>query len=173
MRFWKISLLSLKSSGFLKVLRILKNPTFLGWQVCKKQRVKGEGTLKYFRRKVEYTKSRRFTHAKMQFFRLQPLLDKFGQKNPKQTGKKTKQKQKKKKKITIVSSSWNLVPGKSMAVFTFSVLDSKHSFWENLVQKIKVVSWKLVYNLIRICRIQWWRSFFQFYTGNTLFGIRR
>ena len=33
----------------------------------------------------------------MRFFGFRPLLDKFGQKNPKQTGKKTKQKQKKNK----------------------------------------------------------------------------
>ena len=31
----------------------------------------------------------------------------------------------------------------SMVVFTFSVLDRKHPFWENMVQKIKIVSLKV------------------------------
>ena len=40
----------------------------------------------------------------------------------------------------------------SMELFTFSVIHRKHSFWANLVQKIKIVSlsWNLVPNLMRI-----------------------
>ena len=47
---------------------------------------------------------------------------------------------------------------------TFSVLERKHPFWVNLVQKIKIVSlsWNLVPRLIRTCRIQWWCAFFGF-----------
>ena len=43
-----------------------------------------------------------------------------------------------------------------MVVFTFCVLDWKHPFWANLVQKLNIVSlsWNLVSILIRICRIQ-------------------
>ena len=49
-----------------------------------------------------------------------------------------------------------------MTLFTFSILEWKHPFWANLVQKIKIVSlsWNLVPTLIRISRIQWWCSFF-------------
>ena len=45
----------------------------------------------------------------------------------------------------------------SVMVFTFFVLNGKHSFLENLVQKIRIVSFSLnlVPKLIRICRIQW------------------
>ena len=51
---------------------------------------------------------------------------------------------------------------------TFSVLDRKHHFLENLVQKIKIasLSWNLVLKLIRICRIQWCCSFFCFRPEN-------
>ena len=74
----------------------------------------------------------------MRFFRFRPLLDKFGPKKPKQTGKKTKQKQKKKKnhncQFKLKFGTWKINGG------VHSVLDSEHSFWENLVQKIKVVS---------------------------------
>ena len=50
----------------------------------------------------------------------------------------------------------------SMALFTFSVSDRKHSFWANLVQTIRLVSlsWNLVTGPIWICRIQWWCSIF-------------
>ena len=46
----------------------------------------------------------------MRFFRFRPLLDKFGPKKPKQTGKKTKQKQKKKKKsqLSVQAEIWYL-----------------------------------------------------------------
>ena len=42
----------------------------------------------------------------------------------------------------------------SMVVFTFFVFNRKRPFWENLVQKIKIVSLglNLVASLIRICR---------------------
>ena len=60
----------------------------------------------------------------------------------------------------------------SMALITFSVLEWKHLFRANLVQKVKSVSlsWNLVARLIRRCRIQWWCSLFLFYSGNTHFG---
>ena len=76
----------------------------------------------------------------------------------------------------------------SMVIFTFSAFDRKYPFWENLVQKVKMVSlswiliprfqleipfsnkfspvnqnclcWNLVLKLIRIWRIQWWCSLF-------------
>ena len=58
---------------------------------------------------------------------------------------------------------------------TFSVLNRKHLFSANLVQKIKIVRWSrnLVPRLIRIFKIQWCCSLFLFYTGNPLFGKRR
>ena len=50
----------------------------------------------------------------------------------------------------------------AMTVFTFSILDGKHSFWAHLVQKLEIVSvsWNLVPRLIRICRIEWRCYFF-------------
>ena len=50
-------------------------------------------------------------------------------------------------------------------LFSFFVFQWKYPFWANLVQKIKIVtlSWKLASSLIRICRIQWWCSFFSFW----------
>ena len=63
----------------------------------------------------------------------------------------------------------------SLALLTFSVLDQKHPFWANVVQKTKIVSlnWNLVPRLIWISRMWWWSSLFLFYTRNTLFGKRR
>ena len=60
----------------------------------------------------------------------------------------------------------------SMMLLTFFVFDWKYSFWANLVQKVKIISfiWNLVPKLVRVCRIQWWCSLFWFLTGNTLFG---
>ena len=60
----------------------------------------------------------------------------------------------------------------SFVVFTFSVFDQKHTFWANLVQKIKIVSlsWNLISRKIGIDRIQWCCSFFQFSTGSTFSG---
>ena len=59
-----------------------------------------------------------------------------------------------------------------MVLLTFFVSDEKHTFWENLVQKIKIVSlcWNLVHRIIRISKIPWWCSLFSFSTGNNLFG---
>ena len=50
----------------------------------------------------------------------------------------------------------------SMALFTFSVLDRKHPFWRNLVQKVKIVSlsWNLLLRLIRTWRMQCHSDFF-------------
>ena len=47
-------------------------------------------------------------------------------------------------------------------IITFSVLDWKYPFWENLVEIIKIVSLSLnlILTLLRICRIQWWCLFF-------------
>ena len=52
----------------------------------------------------------------------------------------------------------------SIAVFNFSVLDFEYPFGGTLFQKIKIIilSWKFVPRLIRIYRIQWWCSLFQF-----------
>ena len=60
-----------------------------------------------------------------------------------------------------------------MMMFTLSILDQKHPFCVNFVQKFKFVclEWNLVHRLIQICGI-WWRFlFFLFWTGNILFGI--
>ena len=45
----------------------------------------------------------------------------------------------------------------SMVRFIQSVLDSKYTFWANLIQKVDIVSLSknLVLRLIIICRIQW------------------
>ena len=58
----------------------------------------------------------------------------------------------------------------SVVQFTFSVLEGKHPFWANLVQKIKIVSLSqnLIASLIRICRIQWHCSLVSFRTRNVL-----
>ena len=58
----------------------------------------------------------------------------------------------------------------SVVQFTFSVLEGKHPFWANLVQKIKIVSlsWNLIASLIRICRIKWHCSLVSFQTRNVL-----
>ena len=50
-----------------------------------------------------------------------------------------------------------------MMMFIFSVFDPKYRFFVvNLVQNIKIVGWSCNFapRLIRICRIQWWSSFF-------------
>ena len=59
----------------------------------------------------------------------------------------------------------------SVVIFTFSVFDRKYTFWTNLIQKVKVISWSwnLVLTLIRTCRIQWWDSLFLSLIGNTRF----
>ena len=53
-----------------------------------------------------------------------------------------------------------------MVKFTFSVFNRICLFWENLVQKIKIVrlNWSLVSRLVRICRIQWDGLVFTFST---------
>ena len=49
-------------------------------------------------------------------------------------------------------------------MFSFSIINQKHPFWTNLVQKLKIVSFtlSLVPRLIPIWRIQWWYSVFLF-----------
>ena len=37
----------------------------------------------------------------------------------------------------------NSIMQNSMALFTFFLFDQKHSFWENLVQNVKIVSLRL------------------------------
>ena len=51
-----------------------------------------------------------------------------------------------------------------MVVYIFCVFDWKYPFWENSIQKIKIVSlnWNLVVSLIQICRIQCDVHFFSF-----------
>ena len=58
-----------------------------------------------------------------------------------------------------------------MEIFTFSVFGWEYTFWTNLVQKFKIVSlsWNFLPKVIQIFKIQWQRSVFLFYTGNTLF----
>ena len=60
----------------------------------------------------------------------------------------------------------------SMMLFTFFVFEWKYSFWANLVQKIKIISWSwnLVPGLIRIFRIQWYCSRFLFLWEILFFG---
>ena len=50
-------------------------------------------------------------------------------------------------------------------MFTFSVFDWNDPFLTSLVEKFKTVnlSWNLVRSLNRICKIQWWCSFYLFY----------
>ena len=57
------------------------------------------------------------------------------------------------------------------SLFLFSTKNSL--FWENLFQKIKIVSlsWNLVPTLIRICRIQWCCSLFPFLPKIPFLGI--
>ena len=52
----------------------------------------------------------------------------------------------------------NLNMPSPLVVFTFSVLQRKHPFWDNLVQKIKIVnlSWNCMPRIIWISRYQWW-----------------
>ena len=59
-----------------------------------------------------------------------------------------------------------------MVIFTFFVFGRKYSVWDNLVQKINIVSlrWNLIPRIIWICWIQWCCSLFSFLTGNTLLG---
>ena len=54
----------------------------------------------------------------------------------------------------------------------FFVFGREYSVWDNLFQKIKIISWSwnLVLRLIRICWIQWCCSVFLFSNGNALFG---
>ena len=60
----------------------------------------------------------------------------------------------------------------SMVLFFFHVLGWEYHFWENLVQKIKIVSlsWNLVLTLIWIWRIHWWCSFFLFWLEVSFLG---
>ena len=60
----------------------------------------------------------------------------------------------------------------SMVMLTSFVFGRKYPVWDNVVQKIKIVSlrWNLIPRLIRICWIQWCCSLFSFLTGNALLG---
>ena len=59
-----------------------------------------------------------------------------------------------------------------MVIFICHALDSKYSFWTNLVRKIRFVClrWNLLTGLISMRWIRWWCSNFLFWTGNILFG---
>ena len=97
------------------------------------------------------------------FFRFRveiPFLNKFGIKN--------QNFQFKMKLDTDTNSNMQ----NSMVVFNFFIFDRKYLFWANLVQETKVItlSWNLVADLIRLCRIQWCCSLFSFSTGKALFG---
>ena len=63
--------------------------------------------------------------------------------------------------IRLYSSNKQKIPKNSMVIFTSSVFNRKYSFWEKLVQKIKIVSlcWNLVSKMISI--IFW--DFLKFY----------
>ena len=58
----------------------------------------------------------------------------------------------------------------SLVLFTLFRFGWKYSFWTNLVQKIKIVSFcrNLLSRLIWVCRIQWCCSPFLFWTGSTV-----
>ena len=58
----------------------------------------------------------------------------------------------------------------SMMLFSFFVFEWKYSFWENLVQNIKIVTlcWNLLPRLIRIWGIQWCDSLFLFPSADGL-----
>ena len=81
-----------------------------------------------------------------------PFLGKFGPKN--------QNRQSKLKFSTQIDSNMQ----KSVALFTFFILDRKQPFWTNLVQKIKIVSLRrnVAPRPIRISRIQWRCSLFLF-----------
>ena len=76
-----------------------------------------------------------------------------------------------KMKLGILTSS-NIL--NSMVMFTFSVLDWRHPFGANLVQKNKIVflRWNLVLRPIQICWIWWWWwSFVLLWTRNIFFLV--
>ena len=60
----------------------------------------------------------------------------------------------------------------SMMLFSFLVFEWKCTFWENLVQKIKIVTlcWNLVPTLIRICRTHCCYSLFGFWVEIPFLG---
>ena len=70
-------------------------------------------------------------------------------------------------KIGTGCLSWNFVFHLTQIcwMYAFSVVDWKHPFWANLVQKIKAVclSWNLVPTLIRMFQIRLWCSLFPFW----------
>ena len=54
----------------------------------------------------------------------------------------------------------------------FSVFACGYDFWANLVQNVKIVSWRwnLIHKLIQLCRIQWWCSLLLFLVGIPCLG---
>ena len=71
-----------------------------------------------------------------------------------------------------LGTKFNLDIPNSIVAFTFFASDEKHPFPAYLVQKLTIVifSWNLAARIIRISKIQWWCSFFQFKLGTNLFG---
>ena len=58
---------------------------------------------------------------------------------------------------------WTLEPRLCRIRWCFSLfyfLDQKYHFWDNLVQKIKIVSFTWNWISIRICKTRWWYSLF-------------
>ena len=74
-------------------------------------------------------------------------------------------------KVKLTQTNSNM--HNSWAMFTFSVLEQRKTFWVNFVEKLKIVSlsWTLVASVIRTCRIQWCCLLFLFLTLNALFGL--
>ena len=60
----------------------------------------------------------------------------------------------------------------SMMLLSFFVFERKYPFWENLVQKFKILTlcWNSVPALIQICRIQWCYSLFFFWVEIPFLG---
>ena len=93
-----------------------------------------------------------WTHTKVQFFGI-PILGKFRPKNRNWQFKL---------KFGINSES-NMQ--NSIVMWTFSVLDQKYRFWENLVSKTQsCFRWNSVLRLIWICRIHWMHWMYTEYT---------
>ena len=57
-----------------------------------------------------------------------------------------------------------------MALFTYSVLDQKHPYWANLVQKNQNCQFKLKFGTQANSNMQYLFAFFLFQTGSTFFG---
>ena len=63
-------------------------------------------------------------------------------------------------RLNLIHTDSNML--NSLVMFNFSIVDWKYSFWDNLVQKFKILClrWNFVHRLNRICQSQWWYSVF-------------